>query len=184
MSSKIKIMFSNFSICYMIIVIILTINSVLSTSTKINIAKINSLSKDYQDLEIRINNLESGKCKSTLNKLLNISKNNTFQGEINLREMNKIIKKNKIISEYINAKKNCNIPDKVADKLGIYAVSAATTYDNIINEHLFDYELKILDKETRLIGNSTYTNIRFRTAKMQEIELINKIIEVYYEQEK
>ena len=171
-----------FSISYIIIFSILTINTLGNVKETIDFGPDDNYSNKIQNLKIAINKIEDLNCKDNLNNLLQVYENTNFIGNVNLKNIYKTLNElDFLTSNYFKVINNCQIEQETLDKLEPYMLNSSFIYESIINKYLFQYELSLKDKYERIINETKFTNTQFRMNKLQELDIITKIIEVQNE---
>ena len=182
MYHRIKNIIFYFSISYMFLFSIFTFLTLINAKEEIEITSGDYYSSTIKSLKTEINKLNNSKCKDSINNLLNISENTIFQGTVNVKKLYNTVNNNgSMVNGYIKVKNNCNIDPEIENKLSPYILNSSLTYENLIQKYMFQYEISIKDNDMRFIAESMTINNQLRTTKLQELDVIKKIVEVQNE---
>lgn len=174
-----KIIF-NFTIVYIIIFSILTINNLIQIEDKLNTTPNYPIEK-LKTLKAKINLLDNNECNQSIKDLYNASNTLMFNKTTTLKEFYEIVTNNSIISNYFEVTQNCNLTEELKNELTPKVVSATMVYEELREKYFYQHEITIEDKFYRLIAEANTTNSKLQTGKYQEIEIIEKLIEVNHE---
>ena len=178
MKEKIKYIITIISIFYMIIISILTIITLNNVNNEIDVT-MNNFSSDFTNLRNKLDNIKNKECRDSIEKMIDKSEKYVIKDKLDIKDL---YKNGSLLPEYGKVLKKCNIKDTNTKKLSFYILNSMMTQEDYIQNAIYQYELSLKDKETRLIGEISINNLKLNANKNLEIELINKIIEVQNEE--
>ena len=174
-----KIIF-NFTIVYITIFSILTINNLIQIEDKLNTTP-NYPIENLKTLKKKIDLLDNNECNQSIKDLYNASNTLMFNKTTKLKSFYETVNNNSIISNYFKVTQKCNLTDELKEELAPKVISAAMVYEELREKYFYQYEITIEDKLYREITETNLTNSKLQSGKYQEIEIIEKLIEVNHE---
>ena len=151
------------------------VKSVELTDTKENIAKLNELKKEAD-------NIRNVECRNIINELIQKYEYTSYNGEISLKEfyLGAIHKGEVILNYYPKAKEACYISEDDNEKYNFpYSfIYAQIPDDEIMKEYVFQYELHLKDYFTRDVLDTRLAGVEYQIQRKNELMLISNIIEM------
>ncbi len=167
------------SFTYIGIIVFLIFGTFINKKSYIELNTPESVSKDFEILKVEISKVKDEKCRNSLNNLLNNFIDNSYNGKVKINKLYDYISTSKITDDYDIIKEDCKINLDSIKKYDIdnkYLVRMSLQ-DNILQSHLYQYELKFNDKASNKYYDSI-SKIAYNTLKYSEVELLNDYLKI------
>jgi hypothetical protein len=179
MKEKIKTFIYNTLIFYSLFIVVLILINMFSIKTKVELNDNETNIERLSSLKEKVSKLEENSCTTLINDMIKSYEKTSFNGEIELTRIYEIYWNGpSFINYYPMIKEKCNMSDEFMENLGIQndVMNSITYIDNILNNSMFSYEIKLPDKTMRDIAEANITQIEYKTCKSSELDVIEKTL--------
>ena len=163
------------SVSYMVIVLSLIGINYFGRTTEVNFDSYKDYESQIKILENRVSNYPDNECTTSIKKLINISKETYFVGNVKKTKIYEKLYNNDMpwLSLYKNAIKSCKLDYNKTQK---DAMTVLTYSQELINEYTFDYVVVFPDLEYADSYKGSLNSLENTLRKDAEIRTINSIM--------
>ena len=179
MKDKIKNFVFSMLLFYSIFVVLIIVINMFNLRGKIEIHDNEDNLNRLSDLKARANNLEKNSCGLLVDQMISKYEETSYDGEVILSELYDLYWEGaSFLQFYSSFKTECGMSDEKIKELDLdYDVlNSITFFENVVNKHMFYYEISLSDKYMREISEASIGNIEYQTCKKSELDIIEKMI--------
>lgn len=179
MKEKIKNFVFSMLLFYSIFVVLIIVINMFNLRGKIEIHDKEDNLNRLSDLKARANNLEKNSCGLLVDQMISKYEETSYDGEVILSEFYDLYWEGaSFLQFYSSFKTECGMSDEKIKELDLdYDVlNSITFFENVVNKHMFYYEISLSDKYMREISEANIENIEYQTCKKSELDIIEKMI--------
>ena len=180
MIEKIKNLLINISIIYIIVIVIMALNSYANFTEEVEISSSEEVEESIKDVKKKIETVKSNSCRNYLNDFINYIIDNNYDGVINLKDLYQKLDNDKYIYDYYqDGQKACNnftYENAKKHELDILFISAGIQNDLLFKDYLYQYEISFKDYLVRDITRVELNNINNQIKVRFMLKAINNII--------
>lgn len=181
MKEKLKTSIFAVSIVYIIIISITMLLTVLNQTKTVTYQPITGYDKKLSTVKEEVNKLEEDACIKSIKSLIEFTEATYYTEEIKIKDLyDSMDSDGWWFGRNVNAFDNCDLTEEEKSEITSLIMASGIQFDELIQRHAYDYELKIFDS-TRETFEPNMETIENNIRKNLEIKVIEKFIEVYNE---
>jgi len=183
MKKKIKNIILYFSVFYMIIIVVLMIESYIGMNTDIiNLSVSDKNIEEINEYKNKISSLDNFACKKYLNSLVNRFEKDINREKMNLKDYYKeITGEDSILNYYTKDRENCEILTNdvmIKANMPIMFITASIQNDELVEDYFFQYELGFKDYKTRDLRKLSLVGVRYNIKINNELRIIEELLKI------
>ena len=154
-----------FSICFIIIISILVLNTYCNSSSTINLEYPDSLRKGLEFYRKEIDSYKDTSCKSFVEDYIDTMEVGLIEGEYSVKEIYNYLLTLNVLDYYQKGNESCNIDEDTKSIIANLYVNIMVERASVIHPYLYQYEIKLDDiarerSETTLIDIHSYNALK------------------------
>lgn len=168
-------------IFYVIAIICLIVFTGILKTDSFYIAKNEEYDEKLNSYKQKLSSMEDNDCNKSIKNMIDYYEKTNFDGDVKYKDYNmQMIDSEPFLSNYSKIKNACNLSDEIIEKydLELLILSSFIQFDEIIQNHYYNYELSLKDIDFRLVSEPSLFNYEYQINRKSILAVISNLIEI------